>query len=206
MESYGLVLTKEGTQYSVEGDWRVVKQQLEEYFSTPGNIDFAKIIAAGSRGIIELVCEKFDMPPDRKKALREFEITQIVPFGLPEYEVSFAIEVKFDTYTMIHPDANNYTEDHINIISENSSGKDRYLLHHLIRCMVTPSHEVLHFVQSALKIKDKSEQSWCLEHGASFPSLSLLTAVNRAGLAPEVFSPGLVEACLVYFHATVKNM
>jgi len=70
-----------------------------------------------------------------------------------------------------------------------------------------PAHEVLHFIQSALKIKDQSTISWSAEHDASFACLSLLKAVDRAGTAPQIFTPGLVEACIMYMHASqMKRM
>jgi hypothetical protein len=73
-------------------------------------------------------------------------------------------------------------------------------MHMLVSCLIIPCHEVLHFVQGAIGIRDLSNMSWSAEFDASWPSLSLLTACERKGLAKDVFTPGLVDACLVYMH------
>ena len=109
-------------------------------------------------------------------------------------------EIAFEKYTMVYPDANTYSQEHIDLVDSCALTKGRHLLHSYVRCLQVPAHEVLRFIQSALKIKDLSVISWSAEHDASFACLSLLKAVDRAGTAPQIFTEGLVEACFMYMH------
>ena len=189
------------------GDVHGLRATIRDFFGTPGVIDYASVIAAVGRGVCTLVIQHCNfISAQNKKALEEFTASPIVPFGIPEYEVSFAAQtVKTEAgglcHTLVYPDLNGLTHEHVSLMEQEvvPELQGRPHLHHLVRCFTVVSHEVLHFIQSSIDLRDESPLSWAAEHDASWPSLSLLAAVDRAGLCPAL-SPGLVEACVVYMH------
>ena len=185
---------------------------LNEFFTTPGNIDYGEMISAVGRGIVSLICERCDFIKDEKKpALINFQATPVVPFGIPEYEISFAAQNSDQKdgsteHVLIYPDLNTLSEEHITLLEGEVPEhlKGRPYLHHLVRCIIVVSHEVLHFVQHCIALRDGSPLSWSAEHDASWPSLSLLCAAERA-CQSSCLTPGLVEACLVYLSGICRS-
>ena len=147
---------------------------LNEFFTTPGNIDYGEMISAVGRGIVSLICERCDFIKDEKKpALINFQATPVVPFGIPEYEISFAAQNSDQKdgsteHVLIYPDLNTLSEEHITLLEGEVPEhlKGRPYLHHLVRCIIVVSHEVLHFVQHCIALRDGSPLSWSAEHDA----------------------------------------
>jgi len=187
---------------------KVVRAQegLAGYFAhDPTNRDgaampFDSFIKAAGVGITKLICEKISMSEENQQQLQNFSVAPVQPFGIPAYETSFCacsthINTPEGKHELIYPNLNTLTQEHIDLIEVSARVKGRPMLRHLISCLIVTSHEVLHFIQTTLSIKDQSSMSWSAEHDASWPSLSLLCGVERKGLSP-IFTPGLLEACI----------
>ena len=82
-----------------------------KFFSTPGLINYGDYILATGRGITKLIVDKLDFTEQKKNQLLNFGIKPIVPFGIPEYEVSFCAKNTFlgtpeGSHELLYPDMN----------------------------------------------------------------------------------------------------
>ena len=117
-KNFGIELIYQGTPVMAKGDLDGATKTLEKYFQTPDYIDFGAVVKEVGSSICKIVCEKFDQISEEKKQnLVDFKIYPICPFGMPEYEITFAAQTKFKTqHQLYYPDYNNFTEQHFDLI------------------------------------------------------------------------------------------
>lgn len=91
---------------------------------TPTVLRVGKVISEVGRGVCSIVTEMCPLlPPEKSAALLNFTLSPVVPFGLPEYEISFAAQNTntpegLAKHTLVYPDLNQLTEDHIKLLEE----------------------------------------------------------------------------------------
>eukprot|EP00929_Paragymnodinium_shiwhaense_P043253 TRINITY_DN22273_c0_g1_i4.p1 TRINITY_DN22273_c0_g1~~TRINITY_DN22273_c0_g1_i4.p1 ORF type:complete len:264 (-),score=30.33 TRINITY_DN22273_c0_g1_i4:783-1574(-) len=180
-EIFGIQLDLQGSMLTAtSGDIAGLAKQLTCFFATPGLLDFASVVEQVARGIcgtISQICPAIG-EKDQRGDLKNLQVVPLVPFGIPEIEVSFAAQSCFRKvshvdgmeHTIIYPDLNTLGPEHIEILEQEVDDKGRPFLYHLVRCLLVPSHEVVHLVQSQLGQRDTSDQSWSAEFDASWIS------------------------------------
>merc|ERR1719329_90049 len=97
--------------------------RLRQFLERPGAVDYRALLEAVGRGICRLLARECDfLSQQAKRDLQAFKLLPIVPFGIPEFEVSFAAQNQNVQggieHTLVYPDLDTLGPEHRTLLEE----------------------------------------------------------------------------------------